>query len=283
MEKNREMIKYLASCLMYILVFLLSSCWNDSLRSALDPPETFDDADRPILEHDAVEDFELLKPWNYDKSWNADRYYPMVVSLHGSGGSHYKPCIVNDTNEMKTYPCFFLAPTCSNWGSAASWVRDRIQALIQEYRIDTNRLYLMGFSMGGSGSYTFAKAYYDEYGRLFAGIVRLAGQSQTDLYPAIADKTSVWYHIGLDDTEERVIIAEEAYQFIKNYQCNASAFEFVVYDTVSSYPRRTKSLMMNGVFVMKKSEYTGVGHSGSVPFNDPGVLAWLFNQSLTRR
>lgn len=278
------MMKYIPLKILLLIVFTVHlTCCDDSLRSALDAPETFDEADRPVLEHDPVEDFELLKPWNYDKSRNANRLYPLVVSLHGGGGSHYKPCIVGDDEEMQAYPCFFLAPTCSDWGTSADWVRDRIEALINEYRIDTNRLYLMGYSMGGSGSYTFARAYYDKYSRLFAGIVRLAGQSQTELYPSIADKTSIWYHIGLNDTETRVLIAEEAYQFIKSYAGNITALEIIEHDNVSAYPRKTKTLIKNNVQIMKKSEYTGVGHSASVPFNDPGVLAWLFSQSLARR
>ncbi len=52
---------------------------------------------------------------------------------------------------------------------------------------------------------------------------------------------------------------------------------------VDSKSRTTKTLFINGVEIMKKSEYTGVGHSSSVPFKDPAVLLWLLNQSLQNR
>jgi predicted peptidase len=268
-----------------LLPFFSISCSDDTSDGKVSKiPEVFDIADRPVIAHDAVEDFELLKPWNYDKSFNSERLYPLVVSLHGSGGSHYKPCIVGDDKEMQDHPCFFLAPTCSSWGgSADAWVRTRIESLKKEYRIDSNRIYLMGFSMGGSGSYSFAAAYYAEYAGLFAGIVRLAGQSQTSLRNEIANKTSVWYHIGLVDDAARVTVAEDAYQFMKKYSGNTAAVETIVSDTLSSYPRTTKTLTKNGIEIMKKSEYTGMGHDGGTAFNDPAVLDWLFSQSLSQR
>ena len=46
----------------------------------------------------------------------------------------------------------------------------------------------------------------------FAAIIRVAGQSQSDLGNEIAAKTAVWYHIGLTDTEQRVAVAREEKQ-----------------------------------------------------------------------
>jgi predicted peptidase len=259
------------------LALLLSACGAFTLGS---PFRAFDPADKPVVGHDAVLDYELLKPWDYDKGFNANARYPLVVSLHGSGGSHYEPCIVGDEREMMDHPCFFLAPTCSDWGSSAAWVRDLIETLKRQYRIDPDRLYLMGFSMGGSGSYSFAKAYYDEHGGIFAGIVRLAGQSQTELPAALAEKTSVWYHIGLEDSASRVEVAEQAYQFIKGF---SGARESSARDELSGYPRLTKTLTKRGVEIMKKSEYAGMGHDGGTAFSDPAVLDWLFAQDLANR
>jgi predicted peptidase len=277
---NMKKAMFTVCLLLSALSVFLASCSDDSTDNT---PEVFNDADRPTYEHDTNQDFMLLKPWNYDKSYNSSRVYPLVVSLHGGGGLHYAPCIVGNDKEMREHPCFFLSPTCSDWGSSAAWVRDLIETLKNEYRIDANRLYLIGFSMGGSGSYTFASAYYTEHNGLFAGIVRLAGQSQTTLSNAIAGKTSIWYHIGLDDTAERVTIAEQAYQFIKNYAGNASAAETSVTDMVGNYSRYTKTLTNNNIGIIKKSEYTGMGHDASVPFMDPTVLDWLFSQSLSKR
>jgi predicted peptidase len=253
--------------------------------------ETFDAADRPAFELVTLDiggsekTYKLQKPWNYDKPHNAGREYPLIVSLHGSGGSYYAPCIVGDDEEMQRYPCFFMAPTNGDWGGGAAWVRTEIETLKSTYRIDENRLYLMGFSMGGSGSYSFAGGYYTEQGGFFAGIVRLAGQSQTTLPDPLVEKTSVWYQIGLNDTSNnRVGIARDAYAYYKNHSANGDARETLTTDTVLSgsteYPRSTKTLTLNGVEIFKLSEYEGMGHDGSLPFRDPGILQWLFSQSL---
>jgi len=267
-----------------VSIFLIISCSTGTGSSADDPSsevdETFDAEDRPELIHDTVEDFELLMPWNYDKDWNKNRKYPLVITLHGSGGSHYKPCIYGNDDEMQQNPCFLFAPTAGGWGgSNDSWVRDRIAALITDYRIDTNRIYLIGYSMGGSGSYPFAAKCYSEHGITVAAIVRLAGQSQSSLDQAIRDSCAVWYHIGLTDTETRVQIARDTYENIKNYFADAVT-ESVENDEIDEKPRTTHTLMREGLPFFRKSEYTGVGHSASVPFRDPAVLAWMFRQTL---
>lgn len=65
----------------------------------------------------------------------------------------------------------------------------------KKYRIDYNRIYLIGYSMGGSGSYSLANAYYKYNKHLFDGILRLAGQSQITLESSIIENTSVWLQI----------------------------------------------------------------------------------------
>lgn len=251
--------------------------------------ETFDIADMPTFDvfeynQDSGLTYKMMIPWNYDKPHNSGRSYPLIISLHGgtsNKSAYYAPCIVGNEEEMKQYPAFFVAPnSTSGWGSAAAWVRQLIEDLKSEYRVDSNRIYLMGYSRGGSGSYSFASAYWRDHQGLFAGIVRLAGQSQTSLPDPIMDSTSIWYHIGLDDTPTRTRIAEEAYQAVKNYEGNSSAVETIFPDQIDGYSRRTKILTLEGVEIMKKSEYSNVGHSSSVPFSDPSVLGWLFQQTL---
>ena len=236
---------------------------------------------KPAPKKDTSEGFKLQLPWNYDST----RAYPLVVSLHGAGGGPYAPCMIGNDEERKAYPSFFMAPhtPAGSWGAASSWLISQIETLKGRYRIDTNRIYLIGFSMGGSGSFAVANAYFDYNGQLFAGIVRLAGQSKTAVRDEIARKTSVWYHIGLDDIKKRVRVARDAYQFVKAFGGNASAVESSVTDTIRGYERTTFTLTRNNVEIMKKSEYKGLGHDSGVPFADPQVLKWLFSQSLANR
>jgi hypothetical protein len=78
-------------------------------------------------------------------------------------------------------------------------------------------------------------------------------------------------------------IAETAYQFLKAFSGNKAAVEYIVNDQLFTYPRKTKSLVLNGIAIVKKSEYTGMGHDGGTCFGDPDVLDWLFSQSLANR
>jgi hypothetical protein len=79
------------------------------------------------------------------------------------------------------------------------------------------------FSYGGSSSYPLAKGMYAE-GAYFAAIIRVAGQSQSDLGNEIARKTAVWYHIGLSDTETRWKLPA-VLNVLRNYECNKGAAE----------------------------------------------------------
>ncbi|MBN1648082.1 MAG: hypothetical protein JW874_08620 [Spirochaetales bacterium] len=255
-----------------------------------DPPEeSFDPADRPIAQeiYETADGtacyYRLMKPWNYDKPDNAARSYPMIVTLHGSGGSSAFYLVGGNDALMQQYPCFLVAPTAkSDWGGGDAWIRTEIEYLIDAYRIDEKCIYVAGFSMGGSGSYRFADCWYTEYGRITAAIVRCAGNSGSAvLNDALAEKTTVWYIIGSEDDANRVANAEDAYQFIKNYPAHGDAVETIYEDTRNSYERENKTLVLNHLQIFRKSLYFGMGHT--TDFGDPEILPWLFRQHLDNR
>ena len=120
----------------------------------------------------------------------------------GEGANYYK-------NVEQDYPAFVIdyQKTSSGDGQAlGQWIQS---AVSEGYRIDPNRIYLTGFSWGGSSSYPLAQGLHQE-GMYFAAIIRVAGQSQSDLGNDIATKTAVWYHIGLNDEPVRVQVARDA-------------------------------------------------------------------------
>lgn len=255
-------------------------------------PETFDMATRPYFKFDAVRNQYLLEPWNYNLQQNKDRKYPLVVFLHGSGGAgdisylNYLGYDKADNKQpdetalkfQKEHLCFVLVPqTSSEWNN--STLTAQVEFIKSSYRIDTSRIYLIGYSMGGSGSYSFANAYYDSKKQLFAGIIRLAGQSQTVVRSAIADKTSIWLHIGLNDIEERILVTRAAYAFLKNYHSDAVETKSPV--TIGGYTGTTYSLSIGNDDRFKRTEYNNVGHDiVLLPFRDPYLIEWLFKHNL---
>ena len=264
------------------------SCSNDNN----DIPETFDKADRPYFKYNAKKNQYVLEPWNYSLSENKNRNYPLVIFLHGGGGAgniSYLNYIGYDNpddnkddeiahNFQTKHPCFVLIPqTSSNWDNNA--LIEQVEDFKNTFRIDKSRIYLIGYSMGGSGSYNFANAYYDYNGHLFAGIIRLAGESQTSVRNTIAEKTPIWLHIGLNDTELRVKVTRDAYDFLKNY--NKNAIETTSAVSIDGYKGTTYTLNINNNDRFKRTEYENIGHDiVSFPFKDTYLIEWLFKQNL---
>ncbi|NLF39325.1 prolyl oligopeptidase family serine peptidase [bacterium] len=104
--------------------------------------------------------------------------WPLMVFLHGSGergGSIDKvkkqgpPKLIA---EGRQYPYIVLSPQCP---SGEWWSADLLMPLIDEiiatYRVDTNRIYLTGLSMGGFGAWRLA----GEYPWKWAAVVPICG------------------------------------------------------------------------------------------------------------
>ena len=257
-------------------LLLLSSC-----KLFLNPAESFDDTDGPVeLEHESLSFF---SPWGYDKAINAFRDYPLLVSgMWEEGQSYYRASSDEHLSFAEEYPAFVLdyqKPSEGDGQALALWIKSAVEA---GYRIDTDRIYLTGFSYGGSSSYPLAKGMYREE-MSFAAIIRCAGQSQSDLTSEIAERTAVWYHIGLEDTETRVEVARAALENMREYECNRWAFETKKSDDITGYDRTTVTLTRGGEAMFKYSEYTGMGHTPAPCYKDETLFPWLFSHSLSYR
>ena len=239
----------------------------------------------PVFEYNQEENYYLYKPENYDEN-NTNKLYPLIVYLHGGGGAGDPKDLsllgYSDADAFKKkYPCFvYAAQTPDSWKN--NILIEQIEKLKNSCRIDKNRIYLIGYSMGGSGSYSLANAYYDFNAHLFAGIIRLAGQSQSTVREAIAEYTSIWLHIGLKDTKQRINVTRQAYENIKKHYPNAAEKSDSV--EIDGHPGTTLTLIKDNIEILKKSEYDNDGHGiYHFPFQDDYLLAWLFGQSLKNR
>ena len=100
----------------------------------------------------------VMKPQVLD----SEKSYPVIVSLHGAGGKgtdNNKQ--LKDWNRQlaepqrrKEFPCYVVAPQAAGlWN--AEHVR-KIKALIKTLpSVDMDRIYILGHSMGGHGTYIF--------------------------------------------------------------------------------------------------------------------------------
>ena len=216
---------------------------------------------------------EFKGPWGYDRPENATRMYPLLVSgFWNEGRDHY-------ADVAQTHPAFVLSYQKDGEADGeflGHWITNAVAA---GYRIDLDRVYLTGFSRGGSGSFPLARGMY-KAGRHFAGIIRGAGQSQPDLGNDIAEKTAVWYHIGLQDNAKRVEVARQALGLNRDYACNREAVESQTSDTLTGHTRTTVTLARAGRPMFRYSEYVGMGHVPAPLYKDPALFDWLFNCKL---
>ncbi len=133
-----------------------------------------------------------------------DNRYGLVVSLHGLNGSPMrnmqtvfgrprfeKQQIINRERHPRRVgysPFFVLSPSgFGNSGYRAFGEIDVLRALEQvreRYRIDPDRIYITGLSMGGIGSASLAL----RHPGVFAAAVPLCGYHSLFIYPSIRDK-----------------------------------------------------------------------------------------------
>ncbi len=119
-------------------------------------------------------DYLLYLPKGYDSQ---DRW-PLLVFLHGAGerGSdvnqvkkHGPPKLVAAGQDL---PFIVLSPQCAE---RSSWQPEALSKLIDEiaakYKVDPDRIYLTGLSMGGFGTFALAAAHPEK----FAAIVPICG------------------------------------------------------------------------------------------------------------
>jgi pimeloyl-ACP methyl ester carboxylesterase len=157
-------------------------------------------------------------PADYDA--DTGKKWPLVVYLHGGSdrGTDLKKLYASGIPDQiyrgRQFPFIVLAPQCPEhlrW-STDDWFENFYQEAVAKYRIDTDRIYLTGPSLGGSGTWYIAA----RYPTTFAAIAPLSGfTSHLDFIDQNIDKladTPVWAFHGKLDT---VVPFEETERIVK--------------------------------------------------------------------
>jgi predicted esterase len=168
----------------------------------------------PVIKH------LLYLPPAYGKA--PDQQWPLILFLHGKGerGDNLDQIkeaalpsrLEYDNGFRRQFPAIVVAPQCpaGEW-----WSTNELAALLDEvqakYRVDPNRVYVTGLSMGGYGTWALATAFPDR----FAAIAPVCGGGD----PADLERLAhlpIWaFHGRKDDIvpyaeSERMITALEA-------------------------------------------------------------------------
>jgi predicted peptidase len=198
--------------------------------------------------------------------------HPLVVFLHGAGerGSDnrrqltYLPRWMITDRHRREHPCFLLAVQCpeDQWWSPHSEeerliavagestpsmqaLEEVLEKVIETEKVDANRIYLTGLSMGGYGSWHLAAKHP---GR-FAAVVPICGGGVVEDAPRLKD-LPIWAVHGTDD---RVVPEAQSRRMVDAVRAAGGT---VLYTPLE-----------------------GVGHdSWTDAYNRIGVIEWMFEQ-----
>lgn len=203
----------------YILSFCFLSLWTFDVFGQLSfHPETIQNKNGKTIV------FRKLDPLKVKKK----KKYPLIVFLHGAGerGSdntkqltHGSAMFLTKKNR-KDYPAFVIFPQCpeeSYWASRKESKENGQEKFVFDYsgqpgfalqsvfdiinyykfmpNVDTNRIYIIGLSMGGMGTLEAISRHPE----LFAAAIPICGGGDLDYVRNFAAKVPVWLFHGAQD------------------------------------------------------------------------------------
>jgi predicted peptidase len=146
----------------------------------------------------------LALPADYDQQ--PDKKWPLVLFLHGAGerGSDLEKVKVHGPPKQvaagKSLPFVVVSPQCptgERWTPYA--LAKLVDAVAEKHRVDRQRLYVTGLSMGGAGTWSLLA----EYPEKFAAAISICGRGDLEAAERIA-KTPVRVFVGAKDRERTV-------------------------------------------------------------------------------
>lgn len=200
----------------------------------------------------------LLLPEDY-KAQKKERF-PLMLFLHGIGerGTNVNVVKVHGppkvAEKMSNFPFILVSPQCPPGGW---WDNETLIALLDEvtdeYRVDTNRVYLTGLSMGGFGAWSLALAHPER----FAAVAPICGGGNPIPIMGFDGKRKetlkslpIWTFHGDKDQAVPLSESERMVNFLKKYGCKD----------------------------VKLTVYPGVGHdSWTQTYADPKLYEWFLS------
>jgi predicted peptidase len=218
------------TALFVLVIVLFASCKKEDSIVVKQPPNNDQPGGKPdpnaIVEtappiqkavsfsvSNGIPGYQLALPARYDST---TKNYPLLIFVHGTGeigngntdlwkvanigvsalirDKKFPPSFVVDG---KNYSFIVASPQFSEWPTPGD-LNSLIDHLVSKYRIDQNRVYVSGLSMGGGASWDFAAAFNNRV----AAIVPICGASQpsdTKASKIASGKIAVWAFHNMDD------------------------------------------------------------------------------------
>jgi predicted esterase len=147
----------------------------------------------------SLQPYRVFVPSTYDGS----KPFPLIIALHGMGGDEnsYFEAYANGAFKTEAEARGYIVacpkgrqPASMYTGSAERDVMDVLAEMQRAYRIDANRIYMTGHSMGGFGTWSVAMNHPD----IFAALAPIAGGGNPLQIKKIANIPQIVVH-GDDD------------------------------------------------------------------------------------
>lgn len=242
--------------------------------------------------------YRLFVPEHYDPS----KKYPLVLTLHGSGerGSNNTSQIDNyriatvwaDSVNQSKYPCFVLSPQCpanGTWFNSdqigtiditrfpqpkeTRTVMEILDRLIEEFNIDTTRLYITGLSLGGFGTWDLIARYPDK----FAAAVPMSGGGDVQ-HIGRAYNMPVWNFHGVMDNAVPVFLSRNLIVRLQDMGRSTMFTHCNINDCTALTEKEISERIESGVDLIE-TEYPEGGHViWDESYNNPHLLPWVFKQ-----
>lgn len=188
----------------------------------------------------------------YPRDFSEAGIYPLVIYLHGAGGRGRNTDLVAGHGFFSETAPFLsgtlrVMPQCyeDTWFSMFEQLQDFVASVIACPYVDKTRVYLLGASMGGYGTWQLAMSRPE----WFAAIVPICGGGMYWNAPRLT-QMGVWAFHGEDDT---TVLCEESEKMVNAVNASGGNARF--------------------------TRYAGVGHNAWTPtFHDPAVWEWLLAQ-----
>lgn len=218
--------------------------------------------------------YRILWPEGYNRE---DRQtYPLVLFLHGAGerGNDNKKQLIHGSSlfiepeNRERFPAIVVMPQCAGqdyWAqmtktedgdrefdfretpnASLAAVMELLDKLMIEEAVDPDRVYLMGLSMGGMGTFELLA----RRPHTFAAAIPICGGTNPALLPIYAGKVPLWIFHGEAD---HVVEVENSRRVVRQLEALGVTVHY--------------------------TEYPGVNHNSWDPaFAEPNLLPWLFGQ-----
>lgn len=223
-----------------------------------------------------------------DKEYNGLKYklfspktnekLPLVIWMHGRGDNGYQlrsaknaTMFAEDENQAKN-PCYVMAAQSDESVTEIRWT-DReleniiavINQLIEDGKVDENRVYIVGHSMGGQGTWNLLR----KSPKLFAAAITMAprvieDKKELDDLEALKD-LPVWLFHATSDPINTVDGSRDRYNKLLEVGNTKVKYTELSDDDMKSF----------GIGYLSPYEF----HATNVVMaNTPGIIDWLFKQ-----